>query len=95
MVLFAVAQLLNSPLAPSHPQFNGSAMASVMAEWLMFSTCQSFVITESGFAKTAVAYNIQEPRLFLFAHFQFAQAKGSCDQAQPGSLLDFHRWSGL
>ena len=92
----SVLQLVESGIEPLHVRFNSSAvMGSILAEWLLLSMCDYFVITESGFAKTSVAYNINMPKMFLFSHFQFDHAKGQCDQAKPSSLFHFHRWSGL
>lgn len=70
-------------------------MGSVLAEWLLFSTSDFFVITESGFAKTAAAFNINMPKMFLFSHFHYDQMQGKCDQARPQTLAHFHKWSGL
>lgn len=90
------AQVVKTSFKPSHPRFQGKgAFASVYAEWLLLSLCHHFVITESGFAKTAVAFNIGRPKLFLYAHFHYGGTKGDCNQSRPSSLLDFTRWSGL
>lgn len=86
---------------PSHPSFQRQGVfASALAEWLLLSMCDYFVITESGFAKTAVAYNLHSPRIFLYSNFMkdassFSTYSNSCDQARPTSLLRFSRWSGL
>lgn len=62
--------------------------------------CDHFVITESGFSKTAVAYNLLSPRVFLYTRldrkgmFHLSELP-PCDQTRPYSLLHFSRWSGL
>lgn len=89
-------QIIPNSIDPVHPSFNGTGfMAPVFAEWLLFSTSPSFIIPESGFSKTAAAYNIRSPKIFLFAQFKEDNGTGSCEPYQPSSLLLFTRWSGL
>jgi len=55
---------------PLHTRFNGSqAIGSVLAEWLLFSMSDYFVITESAFAKTAAALQHQYAQDFLVLSF--------------------------
>jgi len=69
-------------------------MAPVFAEWLLFSTSRSFVITESGFSKTFGCVQHPLAQDLPLPHFK-DNTTGSCEPSQPSSLLHFTRWSGL
>lgn len=80
-----------------HPQFHGSAaMTSTVADWLLLSTCHTYVITESGFSKTAAAFNLENPRYYLFQNQDPGQPlQGECKPEMPNVLSDFKLRSGL
>jgi len=64
-------------------------MGSILAEWLLLSMCDYFVITESGFAKTSVAYNINMPKMFLFRTSSLTMPRGSATRRSPAASSTF------
>lgn len=91
------SQVLTSGFLTKHPKLVGiTAMASSAVEWLLFSACDSYVIVESGLSKSAYAYNLRAPPLFMFDRLDLPlHVHRECDLTKPLSVLDLGNWSGL
>lgn len=98
-LLLCGAQVIGSGLTPQHVSLHGpSSLPSIVADWLLLSSCQLYVLTESAFAKTAVAFNLS-PFFHVLFHVRGDQDgfkwRASCDGAKSSSLLEFSQLSGL
>ena len=93
------AQVIGSGVVPQHWSLHGPAsLPSTVADWLLLSSCKQYVLTESAFAKTAVAFNLK-PLLHTLFHVR-GDADGfkwraACNGASSHSLLDYSQLSGL
>lgn len=89
---------MGSPLTPQHMgEVGAPAVLGVVVDWLMFSTCDFYVISESGFAKTSAAFNLRSPRTLVLPLRWDHDTRVSyqCSGHALDSLLDFVNWSGL
>lgn len=87
-----------TPIRPKHYEKGGAA--STMIEWLLFTLCKVYVVPQSGFSKTAFAFNMKNPLAFLIPRLdeEFwkikTPGKGTCPML-PASIIDLEAWSGL
>lgn len=91
--------MLGSGVIPQHLSLHGPAsLPSTVADWLLLSSCKHYVITESAFAKTAVAFNLS-PFFHTLFHVRGDEDgfkwRAGCDGTRSSSLLDYSQLSGL
>jgi len=91
------SQVLTSGFLTKHPKLVGiHGMVSAAVEWLLFSACNAYVTVESGLSKTAYAYNLHAPPLFMFDRLDMPMhVHRECNLLEPLSILDLGNWSGL
>jgi len=52
-------RMRTTPIRPKHYEKGGAA--STVIEWLLFTLCKVYVAPQSGFSKTAFAFNLNKP----------------------------------
>ena len=90
---------MHSALVRAKPAFVSAWQTSV-AEWLVLSQCNIFVISESGFSKTAALVSLRPMSIYLLARFTYKSKrnewKDECDPEKPANFeLLGSRWSGV
>lgn len=101
VLLLLHCQIMASPAKPMHISLSKEkALHTVVVDWLLFSTCDFGIITQSGFSKTASAYSIKNPYRFLLPIRWDSGVFNrkdviKCQGVKPHTLLDFRWWSGL
>ncbi|CAI5964659.1 unnamed protein product [Closterium sp. NIES-64] len=100
------SKVLTTGITPLHTAMVRAAAARVaswqtsVAEWVLLTRCSLFVVTESGFSKTAALFSLRPLAIYLLARHHYRSARNqwtdSCDPERPASFaLLGERWSGI
>ncbi|GJP37204.1 hypothetical protein CLOM_g21638 [Closterium sp. NIES-68] len=66
-----------------------TAYQELVADWLLLSTCHSFVVPRSGYSRTAAFFSLRPNSVF-------SVETGFCDPEGPVNMFNLaHSWSGL
>lgn len=63
-----------SDVVPRHTMVAGSSeesYKSTVAEWALFTSCNKFIITDSGFSKTSVMYSLTMHSTWMLPRLPF------------------------
>lgn len=76
------------------------AFKTTAAEWLVYTRCSLYLMTESGFSKTAALYSGRPFSIFLLARKYYQSKRNEwkdvCEPVSPASYtLLGARWSGI
>ncbi|GJP75322.1 hypothetical protein CLOP_g5774 [Closterium sp. NIES-67] len=99
-------KVLTTGITPLHTAMVRAAAARVaswqtsVAEWVLLTRCSLFVVTESGFSKTAALFSLRPLAVYLLARHHYRSQRNawtdSCDPERPASFaLLGERWSGI
>lgn len=97
-------QVLMSDVVPSHTMRAGSSVGryqSTVAEWALFTSCDRFVITDSGFSKTSIMYSLSVHNTWVLPRLPFGRVTDvyptyACPVEAPTDLELFgSSWSGI
>ncbi|CAI7856901.1 unnamed protein product [Closterium sp. NIES-54] len=103
---YGESKVLTTGITPLHTAMVRAAAARVaswqtsVAEWVLLTRCSLFVVTESGFSKTAALFSLRPLAIYLLARHHYRSARNqwtdSCDPERPASFaLLGERWSGI
>ncbi|CAI5478404.1 unnamed protein product [Closterium sp. Yama58-4] len=103
------SKVMTTDIQPLHIELQGfsdeeraEAFRSTVAEWLLFTHCNHFVFTESGFSKTAALYSLRRLSAHMMARWADSWRdhswKDKCDPEEPTRITvlgNTTRWSGI
>ncbi|GJP50624.1 hypothetical protein CLOM_g9767 [Closterium sp. NIES-68] len=103
------SKVMTTDIQPLHIELQGfsdeqraEAFQSTVAEWLLFTHCNHFIFTESGFSKTAALYSLRRLSAHMMARWADSWRdhswKDKCDPEEPTRITvlgNTTRWSGI
>ncbi|CAI5474888.1 unnamed protein product [Closterium sp. Yama58-4] len=94
------SKVMTTDIQPLHIELQGfsdeeraEAFRSTVAEWLLFTHCNHFIFTESGFSKTAALYSLRRLSAHMMARWADSWRdhswKDKCDPEEPTRITAF------